>query len=106
MMVDSEIGEYYRKLISYHRRSLFLQIPKHGCHITVIAGKYEQSPNKEFWRKYHHHEIEFEYSIDIGTDGCYFWLPVKCKRIEEIRVELGLPSTIPIPWHMTVGNLK
>jgi hypothetical protein len=106
LLVDDSIAEYYRHLIYNWNRRLVLQHPKHGAHITVIAGKYEYVGNHQCWKKYHNQEVEFQYSIDIGTDGCYFWLPVECKRIEEIRVELGLPPKIPIPWHLTVGNLK
>lgn len=106
LLVDDEIAEYYRHLIHLWDRRLKLQHPKHGDHITVIAGKYEDVGNHPNWKKYHRQEVDFEYSIDIGSDGCYFWLPVECKQIEDIRVELGLPSKIPIPWHLTVGNLK
>jgi len=106
LLVDNNIAEYYRHLIYLFDRRLKLQPPKHDTHITIIAGKYENVSNHFNWKKYHHQEIEFEYSTDIGTDGCYFWLPIECKYIEDIRVELELPPTIPIPWHLTIGNLK
>lgn len=106
LLVDDSIAEYYRHLIHLWDRRLVLQHPKHGAHITVIAGKYEDVGNHRHWKKYHHEEIEVKYSIDIGTDGCYFWLPVECEKIQEIRVELGLQPKTPIPWHLTVGNLK
>jgi hypothetical protein len=50
--------------------------------------------------------VEFQYSPEIETDGTYFWIPVFCADFENVRVELGLPPKIPIPWHLTVGNLK
>jgi hypothetical protein len=103
---DDQIGEYYRHLIFREHPSLVLNPPKHGAHITVIAGKYDIPLRKEFWNKYHENEIEFGYFSDIGTDGQYYWLPVECSKIEDIRSELGLPSKSPIPWHLTIGNTK
>jgi hypothetical protein len=32
-------------------------------------------------------------------------MEVECKRIEDIREELGLPRKIIQPWHLTVGNI-
>lgn len=106
LLVNDDIAKYYQRIIHLSNRRVVLQHPKHGAHITVIAGKYEDVGNHPLWKKYQHQEVEFEYSIDIGTDECYFWLPVECRKIEEIRVELGLSPKIPIPWHLTVGNLK
>jgi len=106
LLVDDEIAKYYQHIIYLWDRRLKLNHPMHGAHITIIAGKYEDVSNHPNWKKYHNHKIEFEYSVDIGTNGCYFWLPVKCKQFEDIRVELGLSPTIPYPWHLTIGNSK
>lgn len=106
IIIDGDIAEYYRRLVYLSNKRLNLQHPKHGAHITVISGKYEDVSKHSCWNKYERKEIEFNYSIDIGTDGRYYWLPVECQRIEEIRIELGLPPKIPIPWHLTIGNLK
>lgn len=97
-----EIIDYYRKL----EPALKLQPPRHGAHITVVSGKYEEPPNKEAWNKYHLESIEFEYEAGAKDNGEYFWLTVHCERFEEIRKELGLNPTIPVPWHLTIGNLK
>lgn len=78
----------------------------HGSHITVIAGKYEPNHSDAFWKKYDRHPVTFQYSPRIESDGTYFWLPVVCPEFEKVRIELGLPPTIPIPWHLTIGNLK
>ena len=102
--VDEDICRYYRKLIGYQKPSLKLNPQKDGAHITVIAGKYEVAPKQEFWRMYENEKIQFEYNTEIDNDGEYFWMPVKCKRIEDIREELGLPRIHPIPWHLTIGN--
>jgi hypothetical protein len=107
-MVDccEEIPRYYRSLVHFHSRSVSLNPPMHGSHITVIAGKYETIPNQDIWKKYDGQAVSFEYDHQIQTDGTYFWLPVYCKEFENVRIELGLSPTTPIPWHLTIGNLK
>jgi hypothetical protein len=105
--VNEDVCRYYRNLIHFQYRSLRLNPSKHGAHITVIAGKYEQpdDEHKPLWSKYEGERIEFEYSPEIETNNEYFWAKVECKRIEEIRAELGLPPKIKHPWHLTIGNI-
>lgn len=104
--VNDEICEYYRNLIHIQNRSLRLNPSKHGAHITVIAGKHEKpdASYQHLWGKYEGNIIEFSYNREIQSNGQYFWLNVVCPKFEEIRSELGLNPTIPIPWHLTVGN--
>ena len=105
--VDEDVCRYYRNLIHFHNRPLRLNPSKHGAHITVIAGKYEK-PDEEheyLWGKWEGEHIHFGYSSEIDTNDEYFWAPVKCTRIEDIREELGLPPKILHPWHLTVGNI-
>lgn len=104
LKVDEDVCRFYRKLIWYNNKTIRLNPSAHGSHITVIAGKYEQPTNKEVWDKYSNESIEFEYDNDIKTGDHYYWISVKCPRIEEIRLELGLKPTIHWPWHLTVGN--
>jgi hypothetical protein len=107
-MVDccEELARYYRSLVHAFSPSISLQTPMHGSHITVIAGKYEPDHDERYWKKYDGHSVEFQYSPEIESDDTYFWLPVFCKEFESIRIELGLKPLIPIPWHLTIGNLK
>ena len=107
-MVDCcpELAAFYRKLVFLYSPSTVLQIPKNESHITVIAGKYEPNHDERYWKKYDGQEIHFSYSPIIGSDGMYFWLPVFCPDFEKVRMELGLNPLIPIPWHLTIGNLK
>ena len=93
-------------MVFFHAPSLKLQPPMHGSHITVIAGKYEPNHIEQYWKKYDGQSVEFQYSPEIGSDDTYFWLPVFCKEFKSVRIELGLTPTIPIPWHLTIGNLK
>ena len=105
--VDEEICRYYRNLIHFRYRSLQLNPSRNGAHITAIAGKYEIPDNdhKYLWNAYEGEKIDFKYNPEINTDGEYFWMEVECKRIEEIREELGLTPRIIQPWHLTVGNV-
>jgi hypothetical protein len=103
---DQELARYYRQQTFFWSPVIKLQIPKHDSHITVIAGKYEPNHNERYWKKYDGQSVEFQYSPEIESDGTYFWLPVFCEEFEKLRWELGLRPTIPIPWHLTIGNMK
>ena len=105
---DDEIGRYYRAIITREHPSVKLNSPMHGAHITVIAGKYETPPKKDlYWGLYEGEIVDFQYSPEIHfDDGLYYWLTVECKRIEDIREELGLLPKIRFAWHLTVGNTK
>lgn len=109
LLVDccEDLAAYYRVIIFQWFPSVRLQPPKNKSHITVIAGKYEPTHDERYWKKFDGYTVEFQYDPEnINNDGVYFWLPVYCKHFEELRVELGLTPTIPIPWHLTIGNLK
>ena len=105
---DEDLARYYRNLVNQYSRSIELQKPMHGSHITVIAGKYElfPYPRYELWKKYDGQEVMFEYDTYVHTDGIYYWLTVYCPEFEKVRLELGLNATTPMPWHLTIGNLK
>jgi len=105
--VDEDVCRYYRNLIHFHNRPLRLNPSKHGAHITVIAGKYER-PDEAYaslWGKYEGERIEFKYNPEIDANDEYFWAKVECKRIEDIREEMGLLPKILHPWHLTIGNI-
>jgi hypothetical protein len=101
-----EIGKYYRQLGFLDNRTLQLNPPRRTTHVTIIANKYEDRTSHPCWKKYEHKQIHFLYLPGVQDDGEYFWLQVICPHIEDIREELGLPRQIPIPWHITIGNLK
>jgi hypothetical protein len=45
------------------------------------------------------------YPENIGTNGIYFWIPVECRAVRKIRLELGLTAEPPVPLHMSIGHL-
>ena len=104
---DNGIISYYSSLLNLAHRSVDLQLPKHGAHITVVSGKYEQPKDFTFWGKYQGRELTFYYDPEaIEYGGSYYWMPVVCEELTGIREELGLKPRIKWQWHLTIGNLK
>lgn len=82
-------------------------------HISVVRK--EVPPKMELWGKYEGEEVEFAYHNYVYNGTVYWWLNAFSKRLEEIRLELGLPVSTqytrpPIGWikcfHITLGNNK
>lgn len=84
--VDQGLADYYRSLIP---KSISFNRQKYPPHISVVRK--EVPINLDLWGKYNGHEIEFVYSNVIRWGQVYYWLDVFSTRLEEIRLELGLP---------------
>ena len=107
LYTDNEICKYYRSLMFLEFKHLKINAPKHEAHISIIYGDREEPLNKHFWGKYKDEEIDISYDPFIIQDREYFYMRVYCTRIEDIRVELGLPPNHEdTPWHITIGNTK
>ena len=86
---------------------------KYKPHISIVR---KEVPGKlEFWGLYESELVEFEYTNIIYSGTVYWWLNAFSKRLEEIRLELGLPvhSLYTVPpegylkcYHITIGNIK
>ena len=90
-----------------------MQRGKYPAHITVSRN--EAPVNIEAWKKYDGEAVEFFYTPGIKQGKIYYWLDVYCVRLEDIRLELGLPVVNlyepPLPgfrkrFHLTVANIK
>lgn len=112
--VDQQISEYYRSLIPKY---LPVIPPRWPAHITVVRAEKETPVHLEHWAKYDGESVEFYYSPHIRTGKVYYWLNTFCGKLEELRLELGLPirSEYTMPpegdgfrkcFHMTIGNQK
>jgi len=110
--VDQGIVDFYRSLIP---KWMHVMGSRYRAHITVVREEKEEPVCKEHWNKYQGEEIEFFYSPVIHQGKVYYWLNCFCKRLEDIRLELGLPviSQYVIPpdgfskvFHCTIGNMK
>jgi len=107
---DQQIVEYYRSLIPKH---IFVNRQRYSAHISVVRK--ETPLNLDFWAKYHGEPVEYFYSPIVHFGKVYCWLNIFSQRLEEIRLELGLPvsSEYTLPpegfvkcFHMTIGNFK
>lgn len=108
--VDQDISEYYRALIPKYYRPLK---PRYDAHITVVRPGFDEVNKHRHWGDYEGEEIEFIYdSYPLHGMG-YFWLNAWSKRLEEIRLELGLintskyalrPSGYDKTFHITIAK--
>lgn len=110
--IDPDIAKYYRTLIPKHHRA---NGTRYAPHITVVRP-FIEVPNKlDLWGKYQDEEVEFQYYSNLHVGTMYFWLDIYSKRLEEIRIELGLPPFREVlsksgQWyrcfHCTIANCK
>jgi hypothetical protein len=103
MNVDQGIADFYLALVpawvgACHQR--------YRAHVSFV--RHIQPPDMSAWGKHDGECVDFEYNSEVSSDATYLWLDVRCPRLIEVRVELGLP---PYPswrngYHLTIGNLK
>jgi hypothetical protein len=108
--IDPELARYYRALIP---KWIDTNPQKYRAHISAVR---KETPVKmEHWERYEGQEVEFLYSPIVHHGEVYWWLNCFSKRLEEIRLELGLPVDSPYTrppdgmaktFHTTIGNMK
>ena len=110
--VDQGIADYYRSLIPLWKP---VNKPMWPAHVTLVRPDKEVPVNLEHWCKYEGEPIEFLYEPHVYSGKVYYWLNIWCNRLEDIRLELGLPvvSEFTLPpdgfikcFHCTIGNMK
>lgn len=108
--VDTEIVRYYRYLTP---KWVVSNPQAYPAHISVVRK--EEPVFLENWAKYDGHLVEFQYSSTVHSGTVYHWLNAFSTRLEEIRLELGLPVSSPYTrppdnfskcFHITIGNRK
>jgi hypothetical protein len=100
---DPELGRFLRHLYAIgHYRTITLQPPLWGPHISVIRG--EVPPNAAAWGSADGATVEFEYSSELLETNGYVWSPVECTRALAIRELLELPRSPDPPLHLSIGN--
>jgi hypothetical protein len=101
--VDPAIVELARALVPKWVR---LNRQKYRPHISVV--RWETPSDLTRWGAYEGEEVEFLYSSIVQFDDVYWWLDVQSTRLNEIRVQLGLPEwrTGRDGFHLTIGNTK
>ena len=98
----NQIDLYYQ----WHLKKKFgsyleLQRPMFGNHVTVVRGD-ECPKNKEYWKKYVGHKIEFEYSLQLELKYTFWQMPVRSEALQNIRLELGMKRLANM--HLTIGR--
>ena len=107
--VDEQIVEFAKYLVPKY---IGLRKQKYKPHITVIRNEIISNLNK--WGLYHDTIINFQYDNYIYNDDNYYWLRAFCPKLNEIRLELGLPISSQYSrapdnfesFHITIGNTK
>ena len=110
VMVDPGIVSLYRALVPAYKTCYPQMYP---AHISVVRK--EDVPRMDLWGKYEGEEVDFAYTDHVYNGTVYWWLNAFSTRLEEIRVELGLPitslytrppDTFEKVFHITIGNMK
>lgn len=105
LLVDQSIANYYRHMIPKY---VEVKPQRHQAHVTVVRIGLEVPTNMESWGRHEGELIRFRYGSDVLFDNGYYYLNVECPRIEQIRLELGLPPVFDVKkgHHITIGNSK
>lgn len=110
--VDKQLADYYRALVP---KEINLNHQRYLPHISVVRNEKPPYAYEVHWGKYDKQSIEFKYSHYVYNDETYYWLNAFSTRLEDIRIELGLPAssiyTRPPSgfqrcFHITIGNTK
>lgn len=99
LLCDRGIIEYYASMIPKYEGEV--QPPKHGSHVSVVRKTEEWCPGT---RPMEGERIHFRYENRIRWNQKYIWIRVKCKKLEEIRQQLGLPRKPELDFHITIGT--
>jgi hypothetical protein len=51
-------------------------------------------------------QISFAYDPNLRFNGEYFWLPVQCEELLDLREQLGLRREPRMPLHLTVARVS
>lgn len=113
--VDTEIVRYFRAMIP---KWIKTNPQKYSPHISVIR-KEKEPVNIDVWNKFLQREemVGFEYENKVNFGTVYCWFNCFSKRLEEIRLEMGLPVSTQYTrppeftnciktFHCTIGNFK
>jgi hypothetical protein len=95
-----DLANYYISQVS-RKYLVRLDPPMWGNHVTVVRGD-EKPKNMEAWKKHEGEIVEFEVSPHVYRNWDFWALPVRCKRLFEIREELGLK--VFHEMHVTIGR--
>jgi hypothetical protein len=97
----NDIVHYYNSVVRWLKWIKF-STPLHGSHITVVNGNFN-FPKIDNWYYRDKEEVDFYYgTIQDNAEG-YYWLPVECDAVHDIRIKLGLKPQLKFQPHLTIG---
>jgi hypothetical protein len=104
MIIDGCEGlrRYYAWWVMKEQFDL-VQAPIWGAHISVIRGEMPSKPRN--WGLWDGGQMTFRYEDSPQTDGYYWWLPVECESILDLREHLALPRNPRFKLHFTLGQV-
>jgi hypothetical protein len=117
LTADPEITRYYRWWVDKEKLNPIglpgkgLYKPSWDAHVSVVRGEKPYPDKLHLWKKYQGEEVAFEYRHGVRQSGdttgydrpdWYWFVDVKCPRLDEIRTELGFRTG----WthHLTIGR--
>lgn len=99
---DDEIARYYRYLYMKEFPLKKLVKPLWGAHISWLRN--EAMSNNQVWRQSNQQVIEYEYDVNVKTNGKFYWLDVSCDYLLDLRSQYGLVRRPKYGLHLTIGR--
>lgn len=100
-----ETRRYYAAQVGAHLGQK-LNKPLWGSHITVVRGEQPSVRRRGAWGLHQRRVISFDFEWrGLNNHRGIWWLPVKSKALENIRVELGLEPRPAVAFHWTLGRV-
>lgn len=104
LKTDEGIVDYYKYWIK-KQYDVSFEKTIWGSHISVNRGSVP--PNKGLWNKYAKERIPFEYTNRVyRVNDIFFCVDAYSERLEQIRLELGLPAQPNHGFHITIARLN
>jgi hypothetical protein len=101
VLFKDDMCNYYAWFIR-NRYGLKLSYPLRRAHFTVINDRIDSTLYYKKAKELKNVEIDLSYSIDVRTNGNYWWLKVFSEDAIKIRNEFGLGDPY-FSFHITIG---
>jgi len=101
---DDGIGEYYQWWIEKHHH-IKIERPLFGGHVSVMRGELP-TENADAWKNRQDERVAFQYHHEFQSADGFWWLPVSCPKMEQLRLSFGLSALPEHGFHMTIGRTR
>lgn len=104
LQLNCDIPAYYAWFIR-RRYNVILNPPHRGTHVSFIADIVNDLDRYNSIRdQYEGKEVEFEYDINVRTNGEDWWLRVYSEPLLDVRELAGLKRNPFFNLHLTIGH--